>query len=76
MLKEDLDTVDVALIGDSLIYSSVVPMEIYGNYGYTLFDCATAAQIMPTSYEYFSLAIDAQHPKIIIFNADNDSISI
>ena len=70
LLGEKKDTIDVIFLGDSLIYSSISPMEIWSNYGYTTFDCAEAAQIIPDAYRYLKFAIENQHPKIIMMEAN------
>lgn len=70
LLGEKKDTIDVIFLGDSLIYSSISPMEIWNNYGYTTFDCAEAAQIIPDAYSYLKFAIENQHPKIIMMEAN------
>ena len=70
LLGEKKDTIDVIFLGDSLIYSSISPMEIWNNYGYTTFDCAEAAQIIPDAYNYLKFAIENQHPKIIMMEAN------
>ena len=38
ILSEKQDKIDVIFLGDSLIYSSISPMEIWNNHGYTSFD--------------------------------------
>lgn len=70
LMGEKKDTIDVIFLGDSLIYSSISPMEIWNNYGYTTFDCADAAQIIPDTYRYLKFAIENQHPKIIMMEAN------
>ena len=46
ILGEEKDTIEAVAVGDSLVYSSLSPMEIWGEYGYTTFDCAEAAQVI------------------------------
>lgn len=66
ILGEKKESVDVVILGDSLVYSSIIPMEIYGNFGYTVFDCAEAAFILPDAYKYLEVAIKSQKPKVTI----------
>ena len=66
ILKKKKNTIDTIVLGDSLVYSSVSPMEIYNEYGYTVFDCAEPAQILSDTYEYFKIAMDSQNPKVVI----------
>ncbi len=70
ILSEEKNTIDVVAIGDSLIYSSISPMIIWNNYGYTVFDCADAAQVINNSYKHLKYAVDTQNPKVVIFEAD------
>lgn len=69
ILGEDENTIDVVAIGDSLIYSSISPMEIWNSYGYTVFDSATPAQIISDTYENLKIAIQSQKPKIVLLEA-------
>lgn len=70
ILSEEKNTIDVVAIGDSLIYSSISPMIIWNNYGYTVFDLASAAQVINDSYKDLEYAVDTQNPKVVIFEAD------
>lgn len=70
VLGEEEDTIDVVALGDSLVYSSLSPMEIWNKYGYTTFDCAQAAQIIPDAVNYLDYALQSQHPKIILMEAN------
>lgn len=70
LMDEKIDTIDVIFLGDSLIYSSISPMVIWNDYGYTSFDCSGPAQTMKNSYEYLKVAIESQHPKIVLMEAD------
>ena len=70
ILSEKEESIDAVIIGDSLVYSSTSPMEIWHNYGYTMFDCANAAQLIKDSYKNLQLAVQSQHPKIVFFEAN------
>lgn len=70
ILEEKENTVDVIALGDSLIYSSINPMQIWNDYGYTVYDCAEPAQIIADAYENLKVAIDSQHPKVVLFEAN------
>lgn len=71
ILGENPDSVDVVMLGDSLVYSSIVPMEIYGNYGYTVFDCSEPAMLLSNIYNYYNEAIKSQKPKIAFVEANS-----
>lgn len=70
ILGEDEGIVDVIATGDSLVYSSLSPMEIWKNHGYTVFDCAGAAQIISDTYDVLKVAVESQHPKIVLMEAN------
>lgn len=70
ILEEEPDTIDVIYLGDSLVYSSISPMEIWNKYGYTGFDCAKAAESIANTYKHLKLAIEHEHPKIVMFEAN------
>ena len=66
ILAENRNTIDTIILGDSLVYSSVTPMDIYGKYGYTVFDCSEPAQVIADTYEYLKVAVESQNPKVVI----------
>lgn len=70
ILGENPNTVDVIVLGDSLVYSSISPMDIYGKYGYTVFACAEPAQILSDTYHYFDIALKSQNPKVVLMEAN------
>ncbi len=70
ILSETENTIDAVVIGDSLIYTSISPMEIWNNYGYTMFDVANAAQLIKDSYKNLQYIVESQHPKIVFFEAN------
>ncbi len=70
ILSEEENTIDSLFIGDSLIYSAVSPMEVWHNYGYTMFVEASAAQLINDSYKYLEVGIESQHPQIVFFEAN------
>lgn len=70
ILGEKKETIDTIIIGDSLVYSSVSPMDIYGEYGYTVFDCSEPAQLLSDGYNYYKIAVDSQKPKVVFIEAN------
>ena len=70
ILWEPKDSIDAVYLGDSLIYNSISPMEIYNEYGFATFDCIEAAQLIKNSYEYLKVAIDNQHPNVVFFETN------
>ena len=70
LLEEKNDSVDVIFVGDSLVYSSIVPMHIYHEHGFTSFNCAEPAQTIDDSKDYLDVAIESQHPKVVFIGSD------
>ncbi len=70
ILGEKEDSIDAVVIGDSLIYSGISPMEIWHNFGITVFDLAKSAELISSSYKNFEMAIKSQHPKLIFFEGN------
>lgn len=70
ILQEKNDTIDVITAGDSLIYSSINPMQIWNDYGYSVYDCAEPAQLISDTYKNLQVAVESQHPKIVFMEAN------
>lgn len=70
ILQEEENTIDAVFIGDSIVYSAISPMEIWNEFGYTVYDCAQAAQLTTTAYDMLKASIESQHPKVVFFEAD------
>lgn len=66
ILAEEDDMIDVLVLGDSLVYSSYSPMEAWHGYGVTSFDCAEPAQVIQGAYKYLKVAIEKEHPKVVV----------
>ena len=69
IMKEADDTVDVMLVGDSLIYTSISPLQMYNDYGITAFDLCESQQQIQESCAIMETAFYAQHPKVVILSA-------
>ena len=70
LLSEENDTIDVIFLGDSLIYSSIIPAYLYNKYGFTSYDCAEPAQTIDNTLKYLKIAIESQHPKVVFVESD------
>ena len=51
VLAEPKDTLDVIAVGNSDLYSGVLPMELYEKYGMTMYVCGQSKQTMPECYD-------------------------
>ena len=71
LLSEPNDTIDVAFLGDSVVYNGITPMHIWKNYGFTTYDCAVPAATMDEIYKYAQIIAESQHPKLVMMDADS-----
>ncbi len=70
ILSEKENTIDAIAVGDSLIYSGISPMEIWKEFGFTVFDCATQGQLIRESYRQIEMAFKNQKPKVVFLEAN------
>ena len=70
VLSEEDNTIDVVFLGDSLVYSSISPMEIWNEYGYASFDCSESAQITENAYKQLEIAFEKQKPKLVLMESN------
>ena len=66
ILAEPDNTIDVIFIGNSEAYSSIIPMEMWNDYGYTSYVCASPEQLLPVSTKILGESIKRQKPKVVV----------
>ncbi|MBR3152349.1 MAG: hypothetical protein IKF52_01855 [Clostridia bacterium] len=71
ILGEKENTIDMLVIGDSEAYTSIIPMQLWEDYGFTSYVCATPAQSLSDSYMYIEKTLRTQSPKLVILESDN-----
>lgn len=71
ILGEADNTIDVIVVGNSEAYSSIIPMELWRDYGFTSYVCSTSGQTLSESMKFVYTATRKQSPKIVILEADN-----
>ncbi|MCI9112053.1 MAG: hypothetical protein HFJ99_05780 [Eubacterium sp.] len=69
-LTEPENTVDIAGIGSSDLYSAFVPMQLYEKYGYTSTVISSPHQTCLKSYSFLEELLKCQHPKVLIIETD------
>ncbi len=62
------DTVDALMIGDSLVYTSICPMDLWVEHGITSFNAATSSQHLCDGYAIMTETFKTQKPKLVILD--------
>lgn len=66
----DKDTVDYVVLGDSEAYTSVSPMYIYNNHGFTGYNFGQSAQYVQNSYFDLLDAMKRQTPRVLLIETN------
>ena len=70
ILGEADNTVDMIVYGDSESYASIIPMQLWNDYGYTSYVCGTSGQTLPDTCRIAFDTLKNQSPKMVILEAD------
>lgn len=64
--SEKQNTIDVIFLGSSHMYRSIYPLDIWHEYGITSWNLGSSEQPIAASYHLAKIAIEEQHPKVIV----------
>lgn len=70
IIAEKPDTVDVVFLGDSEVYSSISPMQLWEEQGFTSYDCSTGGQLLFDTQSLLETALENQHPKLVVLEVN------
>jgi len=66
ILAEQEQTIDVLFVGDSVSYCSVIPVQIWRDYGITSYMCGTSLQQLYYTKDFLYKTFETQSPKIVM----------
>jgi len=69
--EERENSLDVLFAGDSLVYTSVSPLQMYHEQGFASYNCGTASQRICDSYTLIQNAFDHQNLKLVVLDISN-----
>lgn len=70
VLGEKENTIDVLFLGDSEVYTSIIPMEFFEKYGITSYVCGTSGQRLYDSHRFLEAALKYQNPKLVVLETN------
>ena len=68
--KEDSNSIDMVILGDSLSYTSFSPMLLWENQGITSYDCGQSGQKIQESYYMLQRVLKTQSPKVLLMETN------
>ena len=68
--REEANTIDVLITGDSLSYSTFSPMELWHNQGISAYVSGQPGQNIVQTYTFLQKALKTQSPKLVILETD------
>lgn len=70
ILGEKTNTIDVLIVGDSESYSSVSPMQMWNEYGFTSYVCGTPSQKLTLALQFVEQGFKHHSPKVVILETN------
>lgn len=66
IIAEKKNTVDVIFLGDSEVYSTISPMQLWKEQGMTSYDCSTGGQRLFDTLSLLKTALENQKPELVV----------
>lgn len=63
------NSIDVVVVGDSLVLNGLAPLQTWHENGYTMFVCSSLAQKLPDGYTMLRDAFKNQRPTLVLIEA-------
>ena len=70
IMAEPAGTIDVLFIGDSEAYSSISPLQLWGEHGITSYVCSAAGMRLPYANQLLRRATQNQQPRVVIIETN------
>lgn len=70
IMKQEENSLDYILIGDSECYSSVSPMEIWKDYGFAGYNCGVIGQHVQYTYYLLAEILGKQSPAVVLMETN------
>lgn len=70
LLGERKNSIDMLILGDSESYTSIIPMKLWEEYGYTSYSFGTSGQSLPDSLKFLYISSKIQTPKLVALEAN------
>lgn len=70
IVSEPKDSIDTVFIGDSEVYHSFIPLNIWRDYGITSYDVSSPSQKLVYSMEFLKKTFEKQSPKIVFLETN------
>lgn len=69
-MGERENSLDVLFVGDSEVYSTYSPLQMWNEHGFTSYDISCAGQKTPYSYMMLKRALSKQAPRVVVFETN------
>lgn len=70
LLKEEENTIDVIVVGDSETYSAYSPLQMFKEHGITSYVCGTSAQRLCDTVSILETAFARQSPELVVLETN------